>query len=225
MGWLIGIVCIVIAVYFWRIFLPLGLVVALAAGIFYLKTENENKKRDAQRKVEETVLRQKISAARANASTKGKKWKVWFENDPASGDKVTRGAYITSNDGLCELQVQKRLNGSRLTGLDCPDFKISEYDDIEVKFDNYKTSDKMDIKSYSDSDRVFIPSYQAEYSDFLSYDEFIKRLKVGKTVAIKIPSTGGVWMAFTLDGASVALEALGTSKSQKNLSKHQADKQ
>ncbi len=105
--------------------------------------------------------------------------------------------------------MQQRLDGTQLTGLDCLDFQISESDDIEVRFDEDATSDKMDLKSYSDSDDVYIPSQQADDSGYLSYEKFIDRLKAAKAVAIKIPAADDIWMTFSLTGSTKALNRLG----------------
>ncbi|HIF51654.1 MAG TPA: hypothetical protein EYQ42_09045 [Thiotrichaceae bacterium] len=45
----------------------------------------------------------------------------------------------------------------------------------------------MDIKSYTDSDDIYIPSYQANYSDYYNYEKFISGLKGSEAVAIKLP--------------------------------------
>ena len=68
----------------------------------------------------------------------------------------------------------------------------------------------MSLEKYADSEDSYIPPNQ--YSNHLSYNEFIKRLKNGKAVAIKIPVKGDtIWITFTLNGASIALDALGNS--------------
>ncbi len=195
-----------LVVIFWRIFLPLS--VLAAVGVALLIYHNEERKTQEKERAA-AALRQKISEARANTTSEEKEWHVTYALESATGKKVVRSAYINSNDGLCYLTVQKRLDGAQLTGLDCLDFKISEWDDIEVKFDNVATSDKLDLKSYSDSDDVYIPSYQADYSGYLSYEKFIGRLKAGKAVAIKIPAADDVWMTFSLKGSTKALNRLG----------------
>ena len=212
MAWIIGIICIIIVVIFWRIFLPLGVVAAVGIGLIVLGAQYGQEKKKEKKEAEKAALKQKISDARANATSEGKEWRVSYRQDPASGKQVVRSCYISSNDGLCTLKVQKRLNGNELTGLYCPDFKISEYKDIEVKFDNIATSNKMDLESYSNSDDVYIPSSQSSYSGYLSYEKFISRLKDGTAVAIKIPSAGGVWMTFSLKNSSEALDELGKEK-------------
>jgi hypothetical protein len=176
-----------------------------------LAEQSSSEKDKREREEREFALRLKIDQARANASPEGKIWQIGYEADPASGKNTARRAYNYSNDGLCKLTVEKRLNGARLTDLHCPDFKISEYEDIEVKFDNLSRSDKMDLDSYSNSDDVYISS-QSSYSGYLDYDVFIKRLKSGNTVAIKIPTSPSVWMQFSLEGAAVAINSLGNTQ-------------
>lgn len=212
MEWLIGIICVVIVVYFWRIFLPLGLLAAAALGLFYVYEDQKSKSAAQERERTEAAFKLKVEEARRNASPEGKEWKVFYEEDPASGKNVARYAAVPSNDSLCALLVQKRLNGGQLTGLRCPDFEIRAYEDIEVKFDNLETSDKMDLEKYTDSDGVYIPSSQSKYSGYLDYQEFINRLKSGNAVAIKLPSSDGLWMTFSLKGAANAINELGKEK-------------
>ncbi len=178
--------------------MPLGVVAAIGIGGFVLY---EN--REAQQ------LRDRIATAQRNSTPEGKEWIVFSQPDPASDIEIARTASIKSNDGLCSLTVQKRINGSELTGLRCPGIKISEYEDIYVKFDTYETSKKMQLESYTDSDDVYIPSYQYEYSGNLSYKEFIKGLVTANSVAIKVPSADSFWVRFTLKGSTAAINLLG----------------
>jgi hypothetical protein len=69
-----------------------------------------------------------------------RQWEVSSETDPASGEEVPRYASVLSDDGLCRLQVEQRMNGTRLAGIYCSDLQISAERDIEVKFDNRSTS-------------------------------------------------------------------------------------
>ena len=210
MGWLIGIICVVLVIFFWWIFIPLGIFVGIVFGGFMFWASINDDKRDAKEAREVAAFKNKVSTARANATSQGKEWKVRYEEDPASGKNIARKAYIVSNDNLCNLGVEKRLNGADLTDLRCYDFKIPSYKDIEVKFDNYNNSNTMRLEKYTDSEDSYIPPNQ--YSNHLSYNEFIKRLKNGKAVAIKIPVKGDtIWITFTLNGASKALDALGNS--------------
>ena len=209
MAWLIGIICVVIVIYFWRIFLPLGVLAGVALGgyLLYEQNQSEQRKKDKTKAAQE--LRIRISNAQKNASPEGKEWVVYGERDPASDIKIARTASIISNDGLCYLTVQKRINGSELTGLDCPGIKISEYDDVYIKFDTNEISQKMDIKSYSDSDDVYISSNQFEYSGYMSYKDFIKGIVTANAVAIKIPAADSFWVRFSLKGSTAAINQLG----------------
>ena len=99
-----------------------------------------------------------ITAAQENATSEGKEWITLYQSDPASEAKVARWASVESNDGLCKLTVEERLNGVRLTEINCPLIEISPYDGLEVKFDFLPTSYRLPLKNFSDSSRVFIPS-------------------------------------------------------------------
>ena len=212
MSWLVGIIAVIVVIMFWRIFLPLGIFAVIVIGAIALFIHYNDEKSASKLEAEHKALKQKISTARENASPEGKRWEVFYKKDPASGIEMGRAVRIRSNDALCSLSVERLLDGSELTDIDCPDFKISEWEDIEVKFDNEATSNKMDIKSYSDSDGIYIPSYQDSYSDDLSYAKFIEQLKTGKAVAIKMPAADGIWMAFSLLGFSEAFNKLGKQR-------------
>lgn len=211
MSWLIGIICVVIVISLWRIFLPLGILAAISIAGFILYENHESDKRKKVKIIETQQLRDRIASSQRNATSEGKEWIIYVESDPASDYKIARTASITSNDGLCNLTVQKRLNGTELTGLKCSGIKISEFDDIYVKFDTQESSKRMDLKGYSDSEDVYIPSYsyQSEYSGRLGYDAFISGLVTNNSVAIKVPSVGSFWTRFTLKGSSVAINQLG----------------
>ncbi len=188
----------------WRIVLPIGVVAAIAVGaLMYYNAWQEAQERERAA----AALRQKIFEARANITLEEKEWHVTHAVDPATGRNIVRSAYVNSDDGLCYLNVQRRLDGARLTGLDCLGFQLSESGDIEVNFDDDATSDRMALESYSNSDDVYIPSYQAD--GYLSYEKFIDRLRIGNTVAIKIPAADDVWMTFSLKGSAKALDRLG----------------
>jgi type II secretory pathway pseudopilin PulG len=209
MAWLIGIFCVVVVIIFWRIFLPLGILALVGIVVLFMAIQDNEEKRAREKAQQAAELRQKIAQARENATSEGKEWRVSYQKDPASGVMIARQVHIESNDSLCTLTVEKRLNGAELTDLDCPGFNVSGRGDIEVKFSSAETSVKMDLKSYGNSKGVYIPSYQANYKGYYSYDHFIESLKNNKAVAIKIPSAGGVWMSFSLKGSSEALNQLG----------------
>jgi len=180
MAWLIAIICIILVIIFWRIFLPLALIAAVGFGLFMLYMLGESDRNERKRKVAEQTVRERITNAKAAVGGVVRQWEVGSETDPASGEKVPRYASVLSDDGLCRLQVEQRMNGTKLTGIYCWGLKISAYKDIEVKFDNRSTSDTMDIQSFSNSDAVYIPSHQSGYSSHLSYDEFLGRI-TGRT--------------------------------------------
>ena len=164
MVWLIAIICIILVVVFWRIFLPLALIAAVGLGLLLLYVQGESGRRAQRQKLEEQkvreaeqAVRQRIATAKATAGNVVRQWEILSETDPASGEKVPRHASILSDDGLCRLQVEQRMNGVRLTGVYCSGLKILTYSHIEVKFDNRSTSDRMQIQGFSNGDDVYIP--------------------------------------------------------------------
>lgn len=200
--------------------MPLGIIAVVGIGGFALydnyKSEQKReayleleKKLQTERAKVKREIRTKIDRAKSEANAESKEWTVYYEPDPATGKRVARGATIQSEDDLCYLDVQKRLDGSELTGLRCPIIQITELDDIKIRFDIYDVLDKMSIKSYSNSGEVYIPSTQHESSGYMSYKSFIKGLGTANILAIKIPWEEGFWTRFNLKGSSLALEKLG----------------
>jgi len=214
MTWLIAIICIILIIYFWRIFLPLGIVAAIGLAILIGYFQMESNRNERNRKLEEQAARERTIKAKegiAKAKDAGKdivrEWEVFSETDPASGKKVPRSASVLSDDGLCRLQIEKRINGTRLAGIYCPSLKISSYEKIEVKFDNRDTSDTMKIERFSNSDDVFISSYQSTYDRNLSYDEFLRRMTRATKIALLLDmkEVGKHWITFSLGGSGPAL--------------------
>lgn len=210
MAWIAGIIGLIIVIVYWRIFLPILGIAVLGIGILLYAESEKEKNRKAEVKETKQVIAVQIATAKANASDVDRVWGVWRYEDPASGELVPRTAFIKSNDGLCTLSVEKRITGSELAGLDCPLLKISEYSDIEVKFDNYSTSDTMNLEAYNDSDGVFISTYQSTYNKKLPYKEFVQRLSASKAVSIQIPTknAGTHWITFSLNGSTEAINAV-----------------
>lgn len=209
MSWLIGIVAVVIVVYFWRIFLPLGVVAGLVLGAVLLYADYQSGQKKAEKAAADAALRERIAAAQSTASAEGKSWHVRTEPDPASGREIVRAAWIQSNDGLCTLTVEKRINGAELTDLRCPGIVISQFDDISVKFNNQDTARPMRLDSYSNSDDVYIPKSQYGHSGQLSYQDFITGLTTAEAVAIELPAAGGFWARFNLDSSAEVIQSLG----------------
>lgn len=209
MIWLIGIICIILVIVFWRIFLPLALIAAVGLGLLLLYVLAESSRSERERKLAEQTVRERIAKAKATAGDIVREWEVQLATDPASGEKVPRYASVLSDDGLCRLQVEERMSGARLTSIDCSGLKISPYSDIEVKFDNRSMSDTMDIERFSNSDIVYVPSYQ--YGGRLSYDEFLRRLTGANKVALllDVEGAGQHWLTFSLRGSSPALTKIG----------------
>lgn len=161
---------------------------------------------------QEEAVRKRIANAKATAGNMVRAWEIWSETDPASGAKVPRTASIVSDDGLCQLQVEERMNGTRLASIVCSGLKIA-IDRIEVKFDNRPKSDEMRIERFSNSRDVFIPSNQWSH---LAYDEFLRRITEANKVALllTIEGAGQHWMTFSLTGSGPALTKIGALDSK-----------
>lgn len=211
MGWIVGIICVILVVIFWRIFLPLALVAALALGGVLVYESNQSNKRERERVRAEQSLKDKLAAASSKGADVDREWIVQTMRDPASGADVPRSASVVGDSGICKIQVEQRINGARLTGIYCPGFKIDRYRDIEVKFDTRPTSDTMRLEQFSGGDDVYIPSNQYIHSNQLQYDEFLRRMTGAKKVALLVTFdvAGPHWITFSLRGAGPALLSIG----------------
>ena len=211
MSWIVGIICIILVVIFWRIFLPIGAIGGLALGAFLVYENIQNNKSERERARAEQSLRDRLAAASSDQGNAGRQWLIQKTRDPASGENVPRSASILSDGNICTLQVEQRINGARLAGIYCPGFKINRYDDIEVKFDNRSTSDSMALETFSGSDDVYIPLYQPTYRNHLPYEEFLRRMAGASKMAIRVKFdvAGHHWLTFSLTDAAPALVAIG----------------
>ncbi len=199
----------------------LGIVVLVGLGIggisLYDGQKREMRKQEALAQTKER--RERIERARSNATSDDKKWGVVFRIDPASGEKIIRMAAVRSNDGLCRLQVEKRLNGTELTGFYCKEFTISPYNALEAKFDFMDKSESLPLKKFSDGNDVYIPS--SDYSlPKDGYKKFLQNLSKGKMVAFRATEFEGYWVSFTLRGAAEAISGLGKPDKEIKGSKH-----
>lgn len=94
MTWLIAIICIILVVVFWRIFLPLALIAAVGVGLWLLYLQRESDGSERTQKPTEQAVRERIANAKAAAHDIARRWEVRTETDPASGEKVPRYARL-----------------------------------------------------------------------------------------------------------------------------------
>jgi len=211
MAWLIGVVCIILVVRFWRIFLPLAVLAGVVLGVFIGYLALQDRQRQRQQEASAESVRAKL---RASADGVARRWEVVSERDPASGELTPRTASVASDNANCRLQVEQRLNTTRLTGIYCAGLKVavSYPENVQVKFDNRPTSDPMQIQRLSDGDAVYIGSRQDHNA--LQYDEFLTRIGSAQRVAIQLRFTdaGDYWQSFSLEGADEALLSIGAAK-------------
>lgn len=212
MAWILATIVIVIAVLFWRVSVPFTILAAVIIGLMSLYAHYDTKKRAREDEIATAALEQKIQQALENASPEGKEWHVDYVVDPETAKNMARSASIISNDGLCRLVVEKRPDGSDRTGLLCPDFKNYGSKDMEIRFDNAATADKIDIGDFNDNRGVYISPFMFVSPGHIDYTEFIDLLKDARTLAIKIPAEKGVWVRFKLEGAADALNKLGKAQ-------------
>jgi hypothetical protein len=166
-----------------------------------------------ERRANTQALQTKITVAQKNASSDGKSWTIYSSRDPASYRKIARTAVIKSDDGLCSLYLQKQITGKDTVGLNCSDVRIKYYDDIYYKFDTSSASKKIGLYDYDYGEKhnadVYISFSEYEDSYLPTYNDFKSDLIAAGALAIKIPSAGGFWVRFSLDGAAEVLNKLG----------------
>jgi hypothetical protein len=219
MAWLVGIICIILIVVFWRIFAPIaiGLAAIAVVGMLYWKIDSDQRDRKRQ-EVESKAAQSAAQAAaelrdrftKANAAAVGRVWEVLTEADPASGAKMPRAAAVLSDNGLCQLRVEQRLDATKLTGIYCRGMRIEAPGEIEVKFDSYPASNKMRLERFSNGGDVYIPS-RSSHSGHLLYGEFLGRMTVANKLALqmKVDGLGEHWFVFSMAGSSSALASIG----------------
>ena len=209
MGWILAFIILVAAVFFWRASLPIVVVLGLAIGGYLLYMHKQEAATERSEQTAAEALQEMVVEAQKSATAKGKAWQLIAKKDPASGRMIARGASKQSDDGLCLLQIEQRLDGTEVTELRCPGISISEYEDINVKFDTSAVSQSMNLESYGDSEEVYITEYQPTYKRHMPYDQFTRGLTRAGAVSIEIPAIHKFWTRFTLTGSTEAISQLG----------------
>ncbi len=217
MAWLVGIIVLILCFVFWRAALVILGIGAILIFLIFQNDARKNEERARQSTAAAERSRAVIAAARqrvqdAQENLEPREWQVTTETDPASGLAVPRRALVESDDGLCTMTVEERIDRTRLTGFNCPGLDIRTRNDIDVKFDNRDRSDRMEIREFSVGGRsAYVPSYQFGSSGRLEYDDFLNRLGSTNKVAVQFDFTyaGKQWVTFSLNGSREALTAIG----------------
>ncbi|WP_456325626.1 hypothetical protein [Desulfonauticus submarinus] len=175
-----------------------AIIFSLVFGGFFLY--EEHLKKDKEKTIEE--IKKKIISAQKDIKTNDKKWVIDGINDPASGKKIARYASALSNDGLCTMSVERRINGDELTSISCNKFRVYAGDDISVMYDTDKKLHTMNIEKFNNSDDVYIPSpqvkkvynsyyerYDENHSYYFNYKKFVEGLLTANFIALKITPT------------------------------------
>jgi hypothetical protein len=140
-------------------------------------------------------------------------WDVGWSEDPASRKNIVNEAYIKSEDSLCRMSVELRIDGTRLTDFRCS-FEFL-YGPRNIKFDNDHNLHFMNLLRYGSNkwhadrsayvkpaiirnprgiltsdylDKALDPYYVAPDPP-LSYENFMDSLISSKTVAIQLIPT------------------------------------
>ena len=169
----------------------------------YLKQDRDNLLEDLKLAIEKAQTRKVESL----------QWDVEWSEDPASRENIVNKAYINSEDSLCRMSVELRIDGTRLTNFRCS-FEFP-YGPKNIKFDNDHNLHFMNLMKYSNNkvhaDRsayvkppitrnstgiitpfdfqIAADPYYVEPDPPLSYENFINGLISSKTVAIQLIPT------------------------------------
>lgn len=209
MGWLVGILFVILCLVFWRVGLP---ILGIAAILLFAWTQREqvpDQERLQERAADAARLRATIAAAQREAQPR--QWRIRTQEDPGSGESVPRSAVVRSDDGLCELQVQERITGGRLTSISCTELDIINSPDLYLNFGTGNTSEKMALSTPARERSAYIRSSQSPYGEYLQYDEFLRRMSTESKVSLRLRFryVGGHWIRFSLNGSTDALGAIG----------------
>lgn len=195
-------------------------VAVVVGGFFWLQNDarKSNEKAEADRQRTEAVekerrqrLEQRFYRAAASLDTAPRSWAVDSLTDPASGRSVPRVARVWSDHAICRLEVEERMDRTRLAGLHCPGINVVAFRGVEVKFDDRDASDQMVLSEFRNSDEVYISAEQPPGK--LKYDEFLRRISSGSAtvMALQIPFelVDERWVRFSLRGSKAALTEIG----------------
>lgn len=209
MVWILSIIAIIVAVVFWRASLIVVAIIAMCAGGIFLYSEHQEKELQKDKLEKAKIRTSTIEYARNNA--KARDWYSVCESDPASGIKILRSIRKKSNDGLCGLSIEKRINGARLTGLHCDLFPFNPRDNILIKFDSDENAFQVNIENYSgdygSKKSVYISS-KNYYDQILSYDDFMEKISSNNYLAIK-SHVGDYWFRFYVGDSDNLIDGLG----------------
>lgn len=190
--------------------LAVGSAILLVGLVFWDEYQREQAKERREQAKEREKARVEgivLSAQAIDNQSKTRDIIVNTEPDPASGMQIVRAVEINSEDGLCAIYVELRLDGTELTGIYCEDITINGNRDLWVKFDTDDVSMAVDLDSFSDSEHVYIEDgYPFKYS------AFVQKLRCSNSLALKIPAAYSFWTRFHLSGTSAPIGQLGKGR-------------
>ena len=190
--------------------LAVGSIILLAGLDFWEQYQREQEKERREQAEEREKARVEGIVLAAQVIDNQSKTRDIIGNtqpDPASGAQIVRGVKIYSEDGLCNIDVELRLDGTALTGIYCSNINLNPRDDLWVKFDTDDVSMAVDLDSFSDSEDVYITG---SYS--FAYSAFVNKLRCSNSLALKIPAAYSFWTRFDLSGTSTPIGQLGKGR-------------
>lgn len=215
-------IAIVIVAVFWRVLLPVALLgvgaVVVIGMLLYWNGQSEEREREMQRAAAQAEIAKVRKRMRESEGTPENYWRVRTDEDPASGESVPRFAYVYSNDGLFLLQVESRLNGTKLIAFysqrEAVNFARYGYGEtLTIKFDGWDTSRRAEVNRFNNGDDIFISESGSSYAyrSTVDFGTLIQSLAGQNTLAIhaKLENLGQEWITFPLTGSRTALVEIG----------------
>lgn len=164
-------------------------------------------------------------------ATQGDSWAVRYIDDPASGEPVPRYAFVYSQNRLFLLQVELRLDGSKLVAFYSQDdfvaFDFIGYNKtLIIKFDGWETSRKINVSNFNTGGGIYISESRSNsgYNSNVGFDRIVRSLANQNTLAIqaKLKHLGAEWIKFPLTGSRAALEEIGMISTPKQAPRQMA---
>ena len=189
--------------------LAVGSIILLVGLDFWEQYQREQEKERLEQAKELEKSRVEGIVLAAQGIDNQSKTRDFFGNtepDPASGTQIVRGIRVFSEDGLCNIYIELRLDGTALTGIYCSNININPRNGLRVKFDTDDVSSAMELESFSNSEVVYIPD-RNRYP--FKYSAFVHKLRCSNSLALKIPAAYPFWTRFDLSGTSTLIGQLG----------------
>ena len=209
----------------------LVLIATVGIGGMYLYFNHRSQQETQARHLHEQQLQDKTYAAieRGRSAKEKRVWRYYYAEDPLSGQKKATSALLDSEDGLCTLQIDRHMDGSRSTWLTCEGMpawgkSYSSELELETKFDMEEVSSRIKVKTEGKAIGEYPYQYDTVLLDSCTPDrqypsrcdasqKFLSKLTTMKKVGFRSAMTDKAgrdyWAVFALAGSEAALVKIG----------------